>query len=258
MKKYDYKYIYGPVPSWRLGRSLGIDPVFCKRKICTFDCVYCQIGETEIFSDERKVFVPSEEIINELKILPPIEVDYITFSGRAEPTLAKNIGGIIRAVKKERDEKIAVLTNSSLLYRKDVQNDLMPVDFIAAKLDASSQGLFESINKPLESIKFDTVVSAIKEFKKVYKGKLALQIMFVEANKDYAKDIARIAKDINPDEVQINTPLRPSRVKPLSKMEISAIKGYFKGMNVISVYEAPKLEVKPISKEDTLRRRGKV
>jgi len=258
MKEYDYKYIYGPVPSWRLGRSLGIDPVPCRRNICTFDCLYCQIGETEILSDERRVFVSAEEIINELKMLPPIEVDYITFSGRAEPTLAKNLGEMIRAVKKERAEKIAVLTNSSLLYREDVQDDLMPVDFVAAKLDASSQELFESINKPLESIKFDTIVNAIKEFKKVYKGKLALQIMFVEANKDYAKDIARIAKKINPDEVQINTPLRPSAVKPLSKKEIYAIKDYFKGMNVISVYEARKLEVTPISKEDTLRRRGKV
>ncbi|OPX30819.1 MAG: hypothetical protein B1H08_00735 [Candidatus Omnitrophica bacterium 4484_171] len=258
MKEYDYRYIYGPVPSWRLGRSLGIDPVPCMRKICTFDCLYCQVGETEIFSDERRVFVPAEEIINELKMLPPTEVDYITFSGRAEPVLARNLGEMVRAVKQERSEKIAVLTNSSLLYRKDVQDDLMPVDFVAAKLDAPSQGLFESINRPLESIKFDTVVNAIKEFKRVYKGKLALQIMFVEANKDYAKDIARIAKEINPDEVQINTPLRPSRVKPLSKKEIYAIKDYFKGMNVVSVYEAPKVKVTPISKEDTLRRRGKV
>jgi len=258
MKKYDYKYIYGPVPSWRLGRSLGIDPVPCDKKICTFDCLYCQIGETEIFSDERGIFVSAEDVVNEIRMLPPIEIDYITFSGRAEPTLAKNLGEMIRAVKSQRREKIAVLTNSSLLYRKDVQDDLMLADFVAAKLDAPSQELFESINKPLESIKFDTVVNAIKEFQKVYKGKLALQIMFVEANKDYAKDIARLVKEINPDEVQVNTPLRPSAVKPLSKKDISTIKGYFKGLNVISVYEARKLEVKPISKEDTLRRRGKV
>jgi len=252
------KYIYGPVPSWRLGSSLGIDPVSYKEKICSFDCIYCQLGKTKVFSDKRKIFVSVSEIVDELKLLPSIGIDYITFSGSAEPTLAKNLGAMIKATKKIRNEKVAVLTNSSLLDKKDVQQNLLLADFVIAKLDAVSQETFEIINSPLKTIKFNPVLKGIKNFQSIYKGKLALQIMFVEQNKKHAPEIARMAKEINPDEVQINTPLRPCRVKPLSKAELRTIKGHFNGLNSISVYEAEKKTVKPISSEDTLKRRGKI
>ncbi len=258
MGKKSYKYIYGPVPSWRLGSSLGIDPISNVEKICTFDCVYCQVGETRILTDERKMFIPVAEIIRELNLLPPLNIDYITFSGRGEPTLAQNLGQMIKAVKKARKEKIAVLTNSSLLYREDVQQDLLLADFVVAKLDASSQEVFEAVNKPIETIEFSEVLKGIKDFRNIYKGKLALQIMFIEENKNSAEDIAQIAGEINPDEVQINTPLRPCRVKPLPKEEIDNIESYFRGLNVISVYKSERKEVDPISDKDTLRRRGKI
>ena len=254
----NYKYIYGPVPSWRLGSSLGIDPVSYKEKICSFDCIYCQVGRTKIFSDERKIFVPTAEVVKELCSLPPLAIDYITFSGRGEPTLAKNLGEMIKAVKEVRNEKVAVLTNSSLLDREDVVQDLLSADFVAVKLDASSQEIFEKINKPIEMVKFDTVLRAIKDFRRIFKGKLALQIMFMEDNKKYAREIARIAKEIGPDEVQLNTPLRPCGAGPLSESELDGIEGYFDGLNVISVYKAEKKKIKPISDEATLRRRGKV
>ncbi len=259
MSEKKYKYIYGPVPSWRLGSSLGIDPVSMdKGKVCSFDCIYCQIGKTSIFSKRREIFVPTAKIIEEINSLPPIEIDYITFSGAGEPTLAENLGRIIKAVKKIRKEKIAVLTNSSLMDREDVQEDLSLADFVIAKLDACSQDLLLRINKPVKTIKFDTIVKAIKEFRSKYKDKLALQIMFLKENQKKAKEIARIAKEINPDEIQINTPLRPCGSKPLSKAELSIIKGYFKGLNSISVYESEKKRVRPISKKNTLRRRGKI
>lgn len=258
MGKKSYKYIYGPVPSWRLGSSLGIDPISNVEKICTFDCVYCQVGETRILTDERKMFIPVAEIIRELNLLPPLNIDYITFSGRGEPTLAQNLGQMIKAVKKARKEKIAVLTNSSLLYREDVQQDLLLADFVVAKLDASSQEVFEAVNKPIETIEFSEVLKGIKDFRNIYKGKLALQIMFIEENKNSAEDIAQIAGEINPDEVQINTPLRPCRVKPLPKEEIDNIESYFRGLNAISVYKSERKEVDPISDKDTLRRRGKI
>lgn len=253
-----FKYIYGPVPSWRLGSSLGIDPVSYKEKICSFDCIYCQLGKTKMFSDERKIFVPVTEIIDELNLLPSIEIDYITFSGSAEPTLAKNLGDMIEATKKIRNEKIAVLTNSSLLNKKDVQQNLLLADFVAAKLDADSQETFEIINRPLKTIKFNPVLEGIKNFRSIYKGKLALQIMFVEQNKKHAPEIAQIARNINPDEIQLNTPLRPCAAKPLSKAEMETIEGYFEDMNTISVYTAKKKEVQPVSKKETLRRRGKI
>lgn len=257
--KKNYKYIYGPVPSWRLGSSLGIDPISVdKGKACSFDCIYCQLGQTSTLSKDRKIFVPAAKIIEEINSLPPLKIDYITFAGTGEPTLAKNLGQMIKAIKKIRKEKIAILTNSSLMDREDVQKDLLLVDFVMAKLDVCSQDLLVRINQPLKTIKFDTIVKALKEFKDRYKGKLALQIMFFKENQKQAKEIARIAKEINPDEVQINTPLRPCAILPLSRTELNVIKNYFKGLNSISVYEGKKKKVKPVSKEDTLRRRGKV
>lgn len=258
MTNKNYKYIYGPVPSWRLGSSLGIDPISAKEKICTFDCVYCQIGKTRIFNDNRKVFVSVKQIIEELHSIPSLPLDYITFSGAGEPTLAKNLGQMIKAVRELSKTKIAVITNSSLINREDVQKDLSLADFVLAKLDASSPDLFNKINRPLRTINFNTVKKAVKELGKNFKGKLALQIMFMEKNKKYAEEIAQIAKEINPDEVEINTPLRPCAVKPLAKEEIKIIQNYFQGLNTISVYESQKKKVKSLSNKDTLKRRGKV
>jgi wyosine [tRNA(Phe)-imidazoG37] synthetase (radical SAM superfamily) len=258
MRKKDLKYIYGPVPSWRLGSSLGIDPISNRNKICTFDCVYCQLGRTQIFADKRKIFVSTEEIINEIISLPEINIDYITFSGRGEPTLAKNLGEMITAVKRIRKEKTAVITNSSLMYLDDVKEDLMLADFVLAKLDSYSQKSLEVINRPIKQINFNNILDGIKQFKSKYKGKLALQIMFINENKENAKEIYEIAKDINPDEIQINTPLRPCNSKPLSKLEVDRIKEYFKDMNVITVYDSERKHVEPISTEDTLKRRGKI
>lgn len=258
MSERNYKYIYGPVSSWRLGSSLGIDPLSKGEKVCTFDCVYCQIGKTNLLTDKRDVFVKVSDIVEEIDTLPPLEIDYMTFSGTGEPTLAKNLGQMIKALKKIRNDKIAVLTNSSLMYRKDVQEDLFSADFIVAKLDAHSQNIFELVNQPVSTIKIDTTIKAIKDFKSCYLGKLVLQIMFMEQNRKYAKEIAQIAREIKPDEVQLNTPLRPCGIKPLAKSEMDAIEEYFSGLNIVSVYDSEKKRVKPISSEDTLKRRGKI
>ncbi|MDD5655136.1 MAG: radical SAM protein, partial [Candidatus Omnitrophica bacterium] len=133
-----FKYIYGPVPSWRLGSSLGIDPVSKGRKICSFDCVYCQIGKAGLFIKERKRFIDTGEIIAELAGLPPLKIDYLTFSGAGEPTLAENLGEMIKAVKAIRPEPIAVITNGSLMTQADVRQELALADFVIAKLDAYS------------------------------------------------------------------------------------------------------------------------
>ena len=258
MNKKDYKYIYGPVPSWRLGSSLGIDPVSYKEKICSFDCTYCQLGRTKVFSDERRVFIPVAEIINELHLLPPLKIDYITFSGSAEPTLAKNLGEMIESIKEVRNEKVAVLTNSSLLDRKDVQEDLLSADCVVAKLDAYSQEVFDKVNRPMPAISFDRIIKGLNEFRRRYKGKFALQIMFTDENKVYAKEIAHLARNFKPDEIQLNTPLRPCSVTPLSRAEMGIIGSCFERVNAISVYDAEKKKVRPVSKQDTLRRRGKI
>jgi len=139
-QKPNYKYIYGPVPSWRLGNSLGIDLLSQKNKICNFDYGYCQLKSTSYYTDERKQYVKTEDIIAEIRQLPVnVEIDYLTFSGRGESTLAANLGEAITAVKNLRSEPVAVLTNSALIDREDVRRDLSHADFVVAKLDASSQ-----------------------------------------------------------------------------------------------------------------------
>ncbi len=253
-----YKYIYGPVNSWRLGRSLGIDPISSKRKACTFDCIYCQVGKAKSCSLKRRVFVPTEKLIKELSSIPKLNIDYITFSGTGEPTLAKNLGSMIKEIRKFRKEKIAVLTNATLLGRKDVQRELKHADLVEAKLDAPSNDLLQIINKPHKSISVKKIVDSIKMFKKDFKGKLALQVMFTKDNIAYAEEIAKIIKSIKPDEVHLNTPTRPCGIKPASKEEIDKITHHFKSLRVVSVYDKRKRKkTKPISRKETLRRRGK-
>lgn len=247
--------IYGPVPSWRLGRSLGIDPVCIRGKICSFDCLYCQLGRTIHKTYERKIFISEEELEESLsKIKDWKEIDTVTFSGSSEPTLAKNLGNLIK-IAKTSGKLIAILTNSSTIFRGDVREDLKKIDIVCAKLDAPNQNLLEKINRPVKGVTFENIFDGIKKFRKEFKGKLALQMMFIDKNKDYAEKMAELAREINPDEVQINTPLRPSPVKPLTKEEILGIKSKFKGLNAITVYESKKPEVKVLDMHETLTRR---
>jgi wyosine [tRNA(Phe)-imidazoG37] synthetase (radical SAM superfamily) len=248
--------IYGPVPSWRLGRSLGIDLLNTKRKACSFNCIYCQLGETDQFIVEPTEFVSLEQLTSEIELLSPIKADYATFSGMGEPTLAGNLGEAIELARSNLDLPIAVLTNSSLMFREDVRQQLAHADTVVAKLDAPSANLFAKINRPASGLSFDLILDGIRVFRDEYRGKLALQVMFIEANKDYASEIAALARQISPDEVQIDTPLRPSKVKPLPRENIAIIREKFDNLrNVITVYEAPKPEVLPLDLAETLRRR---
>ena len=251
-----FKYIYGPVYSWRLGMSLGIDPISTKQKVCNFDCVYCQLGRTDRFENERKIFVETDAIIEEINKFSMEKIDFYTFSGRGEPTLAKNIGGLIKVLKNSGDRQVAVITNSSLIHRRDVQDDLLLSDFVLAKIDAYDQESLTEVSRPMQEIEFSNIIEGLKAFRKKYFGKLALQIMFVGQNKGHAKQIAKIVKEINADEIQINTPLRPAEVRPLGENALAEIKLEFEGLNVMSVYEAKKIAFKPMNDKDTLLRHG--
>lgn len=257
-KKKNFKYIYGPVSSWRLGRSLGVDAVYTgKRKVCSYDCAYCQAGKTSYYTVKRKVFIPTSKILGEIKSFPAIKLDYITLAGAGEPTLAKNLGNIIKGIKKMKKGKIAVLTNASLLDKEDVQKDLMKADYVSAKLDASLPSSFLHINRPVKGIELSAIIRGIKSFKKVFKGKFALQVMFTNKNKSCAEEIAGLVRQIGPDETELNTPLRPSGAGALSRKEMQELKKYFKGLRIKNVYEAKKKKIKAISKPDTIKRRGK-
>ena len=250
--------IYGPVPSWRLGSSLGIDLVSTKEKTCSFDCIYCQLGKTIHPLAERRQFVTTAQLAEELEAVKNIVADYVTFSGIAEPTLASNLGEAINIAKSILPLPVAVLTNSSLMPREDVCHDLAQADVVIAKVDAPNERIFRQINNPVADYSFDQILRSIERFRKGFKGKLALQMMFMAINKDYARQMADIARQLSPDEVQLNTPLRPCPIKPLTSDEMSTIDKEFAGLKALNVYQASKPEVVPLNLQETLRRRPKL
>jgi len=247
------KYVYGPVPSWRLGRSLGVD-LISGEHTCSFNCLYCQLGETKNKTKTRKVFNSTEDIIRDIEQLPEVEFDYITLSGTGEPSLALNLGEVVQELKKRFKKPIAILTNSTLMSDSKVREQLNNCDLVIAKLDAADGSLLQTINRPVE-VDLAGIIEGIKKFNQEYPGKLALQIMFVEQNKNQAAELAELAKEINPVEVQINTPLRPCGVKPLAKEEIDKIKKLFSPLKSTSVYDAQRPRVKPLEEQQTRKRR---
>jgi len=248
--------IYGPVPSWRLGRSLGIDMLSTKGNTCSFDCIYCQLGKTVHPLVERREFVKLTELAKELEKVKDVPADYATFSGMGEPTLASNLGEAIEMVKATLKLPVAVLTNSSFIPSEDARRDLGLADIVVAKVDAPDEARFKAVNRPFCMYTLDEILQGIRRFRAEYSGKLALQMMFVEANRDCAPEMARMARQLSPDEVQINTPLRPCAVKPLTPEDIAAIRKEFGTfVKVLTVYEAEKPAATPLSVDETLRRR---
>lgn len=251
--------IYGPVPSWRLGRSLGIDLLSTKGKTCSFDCIYCQLGRATNKLAERREFVSIKELEKSLDSVRGIDADYATFSGMGEPSLASNLGEAIELTKSVLKLPVAVLTNSSLMTRDDVRHELGLADVVVAKLDAPDEDLFDKINRPVTRQTLAKILKALRLFRKEYGGKLALQMMFMESNKGCAVNMAKIAGQLFPDEIQINTPLRPCGVSPLTPEEIAIIVQEFSNFeNVVTVYSALKPEVMPFDLAETLRRRPKL
>jgi wyosine [tRNA(Phe)-imidazoG37] synthetase (radical SAM superfamily) len=251
--------IYGPVPSWRLGRSLGIDLLSHKAKTCNFNCIYCQLGETVNPVTQRREFVSLAQLSEELKEVRGIAADYVTFSGTGEPTLASNLGKAIEIAKSALNLPVAVLTNSSLMPRKDVRRDLAKADVVVAEVDAHTQELFRQINRPVTALLLTDILDGIQLFRREFEGKLCMEVMFVKLNENFAGEIANVVRFLSPDQVQLNTPLRPCTIKPLTPAQMSFIRSEFVHLgDVITVYEASRPEVTPLNLKETLRRRPKV
>jgi wyosine [tRNA(Phe)-imidazoG37] synthetase (radical SAM superfamily) len=247
--------VYGPVPSWRLGRSLGIDLLPGRGKTCSFDCIYCQLGVTTNPTVERAEFVKIDDLARELAAVKGVSADYATFSGTGEPTLASNLGEAIELARAILGLPVAVLTNSALMPREDVRRELSKADVVVAKLDAPDERPFRLINRPAFDVSLRDIVDGIRHFRSQWSGRLALQMMFLRGNRGAARDMARVAKELAPDEVQVNTPLRPCAVAPLSAKEIAAIRESFAGLNVHTAYEAMRPAVTPLDVSETLHRR---
>ena len=212
-----------------------------------------------MLTSERKEFVSVARLAEELERVKGIAADYVTFSGTGEPTLASNLGEAIDVARSILHLPVAVLTNSSLMSCEEVRDALLKADVVVAKLDAHNQGLFRRVNNPVSGLMLDDVVGGIKLFRGKFVGKLCIQIMFVGENKDFAMEIARVARSLLPDEVQLNTPLRPCAAKPLSPSQMASIRGRFSDIGkVVTVYEASRPEVEPLDLAETLRRRPKL
>ena len=154
-----YRHLYGPVPSRRLGKSLGIDLV--PHKVCTYDCVYCQIGKTTEKTLQRKEYVPEKEVLEELKAFlkdGSSSVDYLSLGGSGEPTLHSKIRSIIKGIKEITDIPVAVITNGSLFCKKEVRDDLLRADVVLPSLDAVSPEIFKKINRPNARLSVEKVI----------------------------------------------------------------------------------------------------
>lgn len=201
--------IYGPVRSWRLGSSLGVD-VLCVDSICSFECVYCQLGRINRVTTDRAVFVSTERVIADLRDSDWRSADVVTFSGSGEPTLAANLGEIIAEIKRITGKPVIVLTNSTLLDRADVRSDLALADRVFCKLDAWSEDSLRRFDRPAPGITLAGIVDGIREFRRGFGGFVAIQTMILR--RPEPQELARFAdilSSISPDEAQLNLPTRP-------------------------------------------------
>ncbi len=235
------KYIFGPVPSRRFGLSLGIDIIPRGTKYCTLDCTYCQLGRTTNLTLQRKKYVAVKPVLDELKktLKSKIKIDCLTFSGSGEPTLNSNIGRMISEIKKTTKIPVVVITNGTLLYGPDVQKNLLKADIVAPSLDAVLS--FHEINRPHKSLDIKKIVGGLVKFRKIYRGKIYLEVMLVKNVNDSEMEIAAIKKaikKIKPDKIHLNTVVRPpaeTYAKPVEHKQLLKIKKYFgKSCEIIS------------------------
>lgn len=208
------KYVFGPVPSRRLGQSLGIDTI--PLKTCNWNCVYCQLGRTVPLVNERREYYPKEEILTEVKQAlaahKPGEIDWVTFVGSGEPTLHSDIGWLIRNVKALTNLPVAIITNGSLLYLPGVREELAAADAVLPTLDAGNSRLYRKINRPHPDISYERLVDGLIAFRKAYQGFLWLEVMLVKGLNDHEealREIAAVLERVQPDEVHLLLPTRP-------------------------------------------------
>ena len=220
------RHVFGPVPSRRLGISLGIDVI--PFKTCSLDCLYCECGPTNHLTIERQSFFPPELLLNELQsVLPDIpHLDYITFSGSGEPTLNTDLGWLIKEIKKLSTVPVAVLTNGTLLYLDDVRNDVRLADVILPSLDAATAAAFASINQPHAGLELERIIEGLVTLRNEFPGNIWLEIFIVKGINDQEKEIAALRKAmrrIKPDKIQLNTLDRPPAYAGIESADFAAL-----------------------------------
>lgn len=241
-----YKHLFGPVPSRRLGMSLGIDLI--PKKVCSLNCVYCEVGKTTKLTLDRMEYVKFEKVITELKqfMSSNPKIDYFTFSGSGEPTLNNRIGDVLNFIKKEYPKiKTAVLTNGSLLYDKNLRKELLDADVILPSLDAASQDVFKKIDRPNSELNIETYIQGLVDLRKEYRGEIWLEILLLKGYNDSKKELKLLKEailKIQPDSIQLNTLDRPGTVHdliPLTKKKLQEIIDFWDLQNVEIIASPP-------------------
>jgi len=239
--KKEPEHIFGPVPSRRLGRSLGVDLV--PFKTCTYDCIYCQLGKTTNKTIERKEWVPIDCIIKQLRSKLDSKPDYITLSGSGEPTLYSRLEELISKIKEITDIPIAVLTNGSLLWMPEVRSALKSADLIIPSLDAGGNYKFQYVNRPHQDITFSNMLQGLVEFRKDYNGQYWLEVFLLAGVTTPEMEINMLKtciSSIRPDKVQVNTVTRPPAegfAEPVPQKQLQTItEKLYKKAEVIADY----------------------
>ena len=241
-----YKYLFGPVPSRRLGMSLGVDLV--PHKVCSLNCIYCECGATTKLTTERAEYVPYNEVIQELGrfLGNKPALDYITFSGSGEPTLNSRIGDILRFIKQNYpDIPVAVLTNGTLLDNKQVREEILDADLVLPSLDVASDLSFRKINRPFHSLNIEDYINGLIEFRKEYKGKIWLEVLIIPGYNNGKQDLELLKEafiKIQPDSSQLNTLDRPGVIpglKASDKEELEQIVDFWGLDNIEIIAAAP-------------------
>ncbi len=225
-------FVYGPVPSRRLGLSLGINII--PHKTCTLDCVYCQCGRTTDKAVQRRSFFPVDEVVAQVRAaVKRSRPSYLTFSGEGEPTLNKDIGRIIRRLKAETSIPVAVITNSTLLTDPVVRRDLSAADLVVPSLDAADQRVFSWIDRGRRELAVSDIIDGLVRFRRHFRGQMWLEIMLVKDVNDSVEHLMKLrlaAERIRPDRVHLNTVVRPPAEKwarPLTRDDLEQVQMLF-------------------------------
>ena len=254
-----YKHVFGPVPSRRLGVSLGVDLV--KPKSCNMNCVFCECGATPKLADKRESFKDIKEVESEIKsVLKDVKPDYITFSGSGEPTLSKDLGEIINWIKDNTDANVCLITNSLLLNDDEVINEVLRADLIIPTLNSVDDEIFHKINRPSKDIHISMVMSGLQKLSAVYNGKIYLETFIIEGLNDgeeHIKKMAEFLKTIKFTKIQLNSLARKGAerwVKPASIKVLNSVKKIFieNGINNVEIVKELSERKEKIEMEEDL------
>jgi len=253
-----YAHLFGPVPSRRLGMSLGVDLV--PHKVCTFNCVYCECGRTTNLTTQRKEYVPVDEVLAELDSFfsENPRPDYVTFSGAGEPTLNSRIGEVLKFLKSgEYDMPVALLTNGSLLSDPEVRAEVLAADVVLPSLDAASERTFRRLDRPFHGIDLGEYIQGLVDFREEYSGQMWLEVMILPGYNDNEEDLTRLKEaflKIRPDSIQLNTLDRPGTVEGLqsaTKDELEKITDFWGLEHVEIIAAAPERKEVQSYRKDT-------